>query len=186
MVVLDATALGLLVHPESRPPLDPATNRPVDHARERYAFLAEELKRQGETIVIPTPALSELLVLAGDNGPALLTAVHKSARFKIVEFDVRAAVEVAAMTREAERAGDKRAGSSEPYQKIKVDRQIVAIARVMGVRAIYSDDRNIRSFAEGLGMTVVRSWELPLPPAATPDLLSLIDAETPAQSDTEA
>ncbi|MEH6698322.1 MAG: hypothetical protein V7672_06460 [Brevundimonas sp.] len=147
-------------------------------------FLAEELQRQGETIAIPTPALSELLVLAGDAGPALLAAVHKSARFKIVEFDVRAAVEVAAMTREAERAGDKRAGSFEPYQKIKVDRQIVAIARVTGVNVIYSDDGNLRSFAERLGMTVVRSWELPLPPATAPDLLSFIDAQSANPRDT--
>lgn len=69
------------------------------------------------------------------------------------------------MTREALRAGDKRGGSAEPWQKVKYDRQIIAIARVYGANLIYSDDDGIKTFADQIGLTVVRTWELPLPPA---------------------
>ena len=36
--------------------------------------------------------------------------------------------------------GNKKDGSGEPWAKIKYDRQIVAIAKVIGASAIYSDD----------------------------------------------
>ncbi len=88
----------------------------------------------------------------------------RSGRFKIAEFDIRAAVEVAAMTRDAIRAGDKKDGSPSPWQKIKIDRQIIAIARVQGVRIIYSDDGGIADFAKKVDISVVQTWMMPLPP----------------------
>jgi len=172
MVLLDATALSLLVNPTARPPINPSTGAFVDRAHDRYRLLAEELQRQNETIVIAAPALAEVLVLAADAGPSILSTLNKSSRFKIADFDQRAAVELAAMTREAERAGDKRSGATEPYQKIKVDRQIIAIARVHGVRTVYSDDRTLSIFGALIGIPVVKSWEMPLPEAPPPDLFS--------------
>jgi hypothetical protein len=49
---------------------------------------------------------------------------------KIRPFGERAAVETAAMTREALVAGDKRDGSEAPWQKVKVDRHVIAVAHV--------------------------------------------------------
>ncbi len=68
------------------------------------------------------------------------------------------------MTRDAVRAGDKKDGSSSPWQKVKIDRQIIAIARVQGVQRIYSDDSGIVAFAEKVGISVVQTWTMPLPP----------------------
>ncbi|PHY12973.1 hypothetical protein CSW58_08955 [Caulobacter sp. B11] len=82
----------------------------------------------------------------------------------MVDFDTLAAIEVAAMTREAIRAGDKKAGSQAVWQKVKMDRQIIAIGRVMNVKTIYSDDTGVGTFAAMLGIPVVRTWEMPLPP----------------------
>ncbi len=82
----------------------------------------------------------------------------------IADFDMMAAVEVAAMTRDAIRAGDKKDGSTSPWQKVKIDRQIIAIARVRGVERIYSDDKGVAAFAEKVALPVVQTWAMPLPP----------------------
>jgi len=135
------------------------------------------MERSNETIVVPTPALAEILVGLGDSAPAVLDRLQRSARFKIVDFDVRAAVEMAAMTREAMVAGDKKAGSEAPWQKIKIDRQIIAIARVMGVTRIYSDDGGLASFAAKIGIEVVPMWKLPLPDPPPPSLFGEYESQ---------
>lgn len=173
IAAVDATALTLLVNPGAEPPTDPASGQPTLHARERIELLVSEVDSARGTIIVPTPALAEVLVRAGDAGPEVLERMNRSARFKIAEFDVRAAVEVAAMTRQAIREGDKKGGAEEgvPWQKVKYDRQIIAIARVNNASAVYSDDRNIAAFGAQVGLRVVRTWELPLP-ETTEDLFT--------------
>ena len=68
------------------------------------------------------------------------------------------------MTRDAIRTGDKRGGSSSAWQKVKIDRQIIAIARVRGVERIYSDDQGVATFGAQIGITVIPTWSMPLPP----------------------
>jgi hypothetical protein len=94
-----------------------------------------------------------------------------------VDFDQRAAVEVAAAPREALAAGDKRGGSDSPWAKIKFDRQIIAIARVEGATTIYSDDDDIVRFAKSYGIAVIRVCDLPLPPEDAQQSLPLDQAE---------
>jgi len=164
LILLDATSLALLLNKHARPPEDPATGKPVERAHERFSFLEKEVQRRRDTIVIPTPALAEILVKVEDEAGAILERLNRSSFFKIASFDQRAAVEVAAMTRDAIRAGDKRAGLQSPYQKIKVDRQIVAIGRSLGVLTIYSDDSDVFAIAAVAKLPVVRTWEMQLPP----------------------
>ena len=164
MVVFDATTLLLLLSPSVPPPRDPATHTSVEHARERIDQLVKELEQNRTKIIIPTPALSEILVRAGSAGPAYLDRLNASAAFRIVSFDQRAAVELAAMTREAITAGDKRGGTQGTWAKVKYDRQIVAIAKVEGADRIYSDDEDVRRLAMPAGIAVIRIADLPLPP----------------------
>jgi predicted nucleic acid-binding protein len=164
MVVFDATTLLYLFDPEAKAPTDPETGSPVTRVKERIEFLVSALERRKEKIIVPTPALSELLVRAGDAGPEYLEILGKSAAFKVVDFDQRAAVEVAAATREAIEAGGKKGGSESSWAKIKFDRQIIAIARVERASAIYSDDGDIARFAKNFGIAVIRLQDLPLPP----------------------
>jgi hypothetical protein len=163
IVAVDASTLTLLVNPDADPPLDPDTGQPLTRASERLGKLIDEVERRRGTVLIPTPALAEVLVKAGDAGPTFLERLNSSARFKVADFDQRAAVEVAAMTRDAIRAGDKSAGVTEPWQKVKYDRQIVAIARVNGASALYADDGGVAAFGNLIGLKVIRTWELPLP-----------------------
>lgn len=163
MVVFDATTLIFLLDPDAKPPPDQA-GQPVNHVQERIQYLIDTLSKDKQKIIVPTPALSELLVRAGDAGPGYLELLNTTTAFKVVDFDQRAAVEVAAATREAQKSGDKRSGSESTWAKIKFDRQIVAIAKVENAEIIYSDDADIARFAKDLGIRVFRIADLPLPP----------------------
>jgi len=166
MAVFDATALLLLLDPDAKPPLDPGTEQPIADAKARIEFLIRTLDERRETVIIPTPALSEVLVHAGDAGPGYLGLLSTTRCFRIEPFDQRAAVELAAMTRDAISAGDLRAGADMTRAKLKFDRQIVAIARTLSETTVYSDDRHIAKIGGLLGLKVIPSHALPLP---TPD-----------------
>ncbi|MBO1020476.1 type II toxin-antitoxin system VapC family toxin [Methylobacterium sp. SD274] len=131
----------------------------------RLTHLLATLDKEKATIIIPAPALSEVLVGAGDAAPRYLAIINASARFKVAPFAERAAVEAAAAHREAIKAGDKKEGSPS-WAKVKYDRQIVSIALVEGASVIYSNDRDIRRLAAGSSLEVVEMDELPEPPPA--------------------
>jgi predicted nucleic acid-binding protein len=174
MVVFDTTALSLLLRPGTRPPIDPATGQPVAYAQERLASLVESLQKSRTVVIIPAPVLSELLVKAGTAGPGLVNAIQRSSAFRVAAFDTRAAIELAQMTNAALlTAGDKREASAAPWNKIKFDRQIVAIAKVHGATAIYSDDGHLITFAEAAGIRCVRVADLPVPESARQPQLPL-------------
>ena len=164
MVIFDANFLLLLLDPDVDVPMDPATGQPLARAKDRVEHLIATLSQQRETIGIPTPVVAEVLVYAGQAGPEWLNIMGNSSHFRILPFDLRAAVEAAAMTASAISGGDKRAGSPEPWQKVKIDRQIAAIGNVEQVTIIYTDDRGVIQLAKTAGVQTVRSWELPLPP----------------------
>ncbi len=166
MVVFDATMLSMLLRPGTRAPLDPATDLPVEHAEVRIAALVRRLQKAKTLIIVPTPALSELLIKAGLAGPRILQVVQQSSAFRIEGFDIRAAVELAQMTDELSTAADKRAGIDAPWTKIKFDRQIIAIARVSGAESIYTDDNPLIAFAALNDIPCVRVADLPIPAAA--------------------
>jgi hypothetical protein len=163
-VVFDSSILLPLLSPGVGAPTDPSTNRPVHSFSERLTHLFSLLEIAGTKVIVPTPALSEILVRSGTAGPEYLDIINSSAAFRIAAFEERAAVEVAAMAQKALAAGDKRAGIDAPWTKIKYDRQIVAIAKVESASALYSDDSDIRTIGAAAGLTIISSWELPLPP----------------------
>lgn len=132
--------------------------------------MLEDLDSEGERIIVPTPALCEFLVLAGPEGPAYLDKLAGLRPIIVRPFDQLAAIELAAMEVDARTTGDKRAHVSQPWTKVKFDRQIVAIAKVNSATRIYSDDRDVRAFGTKAGLEVTCSWELPLPPAKQTDL----------------
>lgn len=85
MVVFDATVLLLLLRPNSGRPVD-ASGAPIAHVQERIVHLLQHLEKAKTQIVIPTPALSEVLVRAGAAGPQIietLNAVRPSRLFHL-------------------------------------------------------------------------------------------------------
>ncbi|MHB8885990.1 MAG: type II toxin-antitoxin system VapC family toxin [Methylovirgula sp.] len=115
----------------------------------------------------------------------IIEHLQKYAVFSIEPFDTRAAIEVAAMSRDAAASGNKRGNSNATWAKVKYDRQIVAIAKVNGATSIYSDDRDIATLAKTAKISVVSLADLPLPPQnAQLDLLE--HAADVARHDKEA
>jgi len=161
---VDATVLTLLLNESADSPPDPATGKPVEKIQERVKFLIATLQKQKQKIIIPTPVLSEVLVVSGRKGLRYIDVLQKAAVFEIRDFDRLAAIELALMTEKALADGDKRGGSVEPWQKIKLDRQIVAICKVSGVTTLYASDRSLSNFAREAGLQVIEVHELPLPP----------------------
>ena len=137
MVVVDATILMLFFRPDAGVPTGPG-GAPIDFPKERIEFLIEETEKAREKVIIPTPVLSEVLVRAGPTASQkIVEDINRYSAFRIESFDARAAIEVAAMTRAAlDDTGKKRGKATGPWAKIKYDRQIVAIAKVIGATAI--------------------------------------------------
>ncbi|MDP9648617.1 hypothetical protein [Paraburkholderia caledonica] len=147
MVVFDAGILISLLTPRTT----------EGHKKERLDFLVRTLRQTRTKILIPTPALSELLVHA----PDLADEFSRSSGFEVVPFDQRAAIECALSIRAALSTGNKKGKQNAVWSKVKFDHQIVAIARSRLASCIYSDDKGLLSFARSIGMNAMSSDELP-------------------------
>lgn len=114
--------------------------------------------------------LCEFLCYAGDDASDQIDIFTTSSRFVLAPFDVRAAIEASQALRAALRGGNKRGSSASPWQKVKFDRQIVAIAKTQSATTIYSDDEDIARFGVDAGLEVVAVASLPVPPPSQADL----------------
>jgi len=176
-VLFDSNVLLLAMHPEAPPPIDPTTQQPLEHAKQRVDYLIRKLSKVHKKVVIPSPVLAEILVHAGKSTNEYVQNFQQSP-FRIVPFDTRAAIECAEAIH---RHGIKGKGKENPRAKIKFDRQIIAIAQVERVEAIYSDDGDIFKYGAQAGIKVIRSYELELDPEDRQHTLNL----QPAESDEE-
>lgn len=165
MVVIDNTFLSLMLHPKARPPRDPSTQKPVERIADRIEKLVEDLDGESERMIVPTPVLSEFLVLAGDDAPEYLNRLGEKKNLLVRPFDEKAAIELAAIELEDRKKTGKRGPSTSPWAKVRFDRQIVAIGKTNGAKRIYSDDEDLMKYAARVGIEVVRTWDLPLPAA---------------------
>lgn len=179
MVVLDSSILLLLLHPTANPPRD-ADGKLIGRARDRIVHLVERLTAAKTLVIVPTPVLAEVLVrTTGEEASKILEILQRKAVFQIAPFDVRCAIDLAAMSASGRppARGKKKLTEVETYAKLKFDRQIVAIASVAGATAIYSDDGGLRDVAKRKHIDVIGLGELPLPERAS-DNLELFDAES--------
>lgn len=169
-VAFDAVMLSVYLHPSAKPP------KPVADLPARIQLLIDDLEAAGAKIIIADPILSEFLVMTGPkDGASYLAELTTNDVFDIKPFDTKAAIEAAEMHRKAIAQGDKRAGSESRWQVAKVDRQLVAIAKVNGVTCIYSDDAGVKKMAEAAGIECKGVDDLPVPPV---DPQGKLDLET--------
>jgi len=169
MIVFDSSVILLVLDPRARPPLDPETQNPVSRASERIDYLIDVLSQKKETIIIPTPVLSEVLVYAGDALPKYLYFFNSKAVFRIAGFDQKAAIEAALSIKDSLDRGGLKIDVTDPAAtrgKVKFDRQIVAIAKAEGATAVYSDDSDVLKYARNGGLQAFRTADLDLPPEA--------------------
>ena len=162
MVAFDSTILSLLLFSDAELRQGEQGNA-VEHAHKRVVGLVRELEVGKEQVLVPAPALSEVLVTEGVDVQDVLTTLRGSAFIRIGDFDERAAVELAMRLRAAIKSGDPRQGMRITKSAMKFDRQIVAIALVNGARALYSDDDGVERFASSCGLATKRVADLPMP-----------------------
>lgn len=111
--------------------------------------LIEDLSVQRAKVIIPTPALAEVLTERPGVGRFYLERIQRSACFQIRPFDDKAAIELAALL-----------GTSVTRDLLNFGRQIVAIARVYGASVLYADNEEVARFAAQCGIQAVRFKDL--------------------------
>src|SRR5579863_3737066 len=131
--------LSLLLHQTDRLPCPPGSNVPVTLPRERIELLLSELAKKKETILIPAPALTEFLCLVEEAGPGYIHTIDKKSAFEVAPYDEKAAIEAAEIMKKFKKEDGKHSGPGEGnWQKVKVDQQIVAIARAEAADCLYT------------------------------------------------
>lgn len=181
MIALDTTALSLLFIPGAVARRRGSTT-PIKYAKERMEGLVERIAQAGDTILIPTPALSEMFVkLTPVEIQELLPQLNRSPWFRVESFDTAAAVELGLRTAQAIADGDKKEGSKADWTKVKFDRQIITIAIVNRATGIISDDPHVKAIGDRWNFPVTSVEDLPVPaPLIPPPLLDGLDAEEPS------
>jgi predicted nucleic acid-binding protein len=131
---------------------------------DRHAKIDELVTTLSKTkIIIPTPALAEILVGAGKNRANIYAQLSNSSVFEIAPFDGKAAIECSILLKDAWSPKEQRAITKT---KLKFDWQILSIAVTRQVTTIYSDDKDIANAASRTNIKVIRISDLELPPSA--------------------
>lgn len=159
--------------------------------RARIDYLLASVEKAKSKIIVPMPALAEFLVGAELAGVDVVNKMDRKAHILMAPFDRASAFECAQLDRAALGGGvvgqkgkngqkdpsAKKDGVNEHWQKIKVDRQIVAIAKAHGAQLIISADVGVRSNALRVGIQTLTIGELELPESARQAKLELVQAK---------
>ncbi|NYZ15281.1 PIN domain-containing protein [Azospirillum sp. RWY-5-1] len=164
MIAVDTNVLLYLIKPDTVPPQDAPTGKPVERCQERVEFLISTLSKTRTKLVLPTPAITEMLVSTGESATAVLEVLRTMSVFRIADFDQRAALECSLLMSQHWAGRLKQLKSDVGRHRIKFDLMIVAIARVAGAREILSDDKSVKDVAAITGMPARGIADLPLPP----------------------
>lgn len=134
--------------------------------RARLDGLIKQLVEAKTYVGIPTPALAEFMVDAEQATSDIYTTLRRRNAVRILPFDERAAVEAAIIARAVRQQRGRRGRGSKTAQQVKIDRQIVAIAKAAGADALYSDDDALRREAQSFGVPAYALTDIPLPAEA--------------------
>lgn len=177
VAAFDTNVLCLLLHPDADIPNDPSTKKPVSRAQDRISHLVEQFREAGSRILLPTPVLAEFLTFAAAD---YLSIINASASFEVAPFDQRAAIEVATALRKAKAGPGKKLGLDAKWQKIKVDWQVAAIAKVGGADTLYTTDSDLGTIAAEFKIKAIHVAALDLPPSHAPLFDGIEAADTEA------
>lgn len=153
---------------------DPKTSEDTRHRITHIFAIAEKTKTR---IIFPMPAIAEYLVQADEGALNILNVSERKTFIFAAPFDRAAAFECALLERQARESGDKRDGSTIPWQKIKIDRQIIGIARAQGATLIITNDQNLKLNAMRFGILSIDIDEFDLPEDAKQRTLPSIPAK---------
>ncbi len=161
IVAVDNSFLCLLFKPDAKPPIDRNAGAELEQVKERMeAFLDKYAK---DTVIVPAPCLAELLIGVPDVQKAI-DAIKQYPFIKIADFNEKCAIELSIIIRKTMVRHNKKSGSQASWQKVKFDNQIATIAKLNKATIFYTDDGDQIKFAKMLGMKVMHSWDIKVPP----------------------
>ncbi|NHZ90228.1 PIN domain-containing protein [Massilia sp. CCM 8733] len=135
----------------------------TSETKEGIQGLVSELRLSKTVIGIPAPAWAEYLCGSDASASILSTAFRSRSYVRILPFDDIGAYEAALIHQEIVSAtGNKKGRSTHPWQQVKIDRQILAIARQYRVSAIYTNDDNMIADADVLKIPCLRPQDVQL------------------------
>lgn len=171
-IAVDNNILAWILSDACRPPRNPDTGEELNDGTARLRVLKNSIASGDiEPLIIPMPAVAELFSVEDKAREKLLPILKDELTFTMEEFGLRAAIELGIVNNEYYATGDRRAGQEGTWAKIKADRQIYAIAKVCGADVMYTDDKGLTTLCESHGISVVHSWDMPLPDNPQGDLL---------------
>ncbi|HAK1936212.1 TPA: type II toxin-antitoxin system VapC family toxin [Salmonella enterica] len=153
-VILDTNILvPLLSDPKHDYRLaDPVTGLFVTDVKRRAEALVDKIESLNGTIVIPTPVLAEFLVgVHKSHQQEKLNFIRSVSCFETAPFDELAAIECASIPTLQEL---KKINTEGTANKIKFDRQIIAIAKALNVDEIWSQDKGVIDRCKHLNIPV--------------------------------
>lgn len=151
MIIFDANVLITFVQAEE-----------TDDIYERLSGFVQDLIASRTVIGVPAPAWAEFLCGTDVATTGVINTLKKRSAIRILAFDEVSAVETAILSRGALAVGPKRGASKAPWQQVKVDRQVLAIARQHNVKTIVTDDDDMIAEALRVGIEAIRPVEIPL------------------------
>jgi hypothetical protein len=113
--------------------------------------LIRALSIENVRIIIPTPALAEVLTRRPDAAQNWTRDINRFACFQVRPFDDKASFELAQIL------GVNASGLRDI---LRFDRQIVAIAKVYGASVVYADNEQVFTFAKECGIPAKRLKDL--------------------------
>jgi len=121
------------------------------------------------TIGIPAPSWAEFLSGSGNAASAFSKVVRSKSGIQVIPFDEMSAIECGFIDQKIRaKTGNKKGASTAAWQKIKIDRQILAIAAARKVTAVYTDDDGLIADAEIIGITTIKMCDIPRVPQQLP------------------
>ena len=150
-----------LVQPNAKPPNDPATGEPLSNVNGRIDRLIRSIESNSQTIVIPTPALAEVLVVARGKIEDWISMLQQSRHFQIVDFEINAVKKLVDVTQKIHKDEAFESQSAFTKAQLKFDRQIIAIALAQNQDTIYSDDQGIKRMERYFDIKVIQTHMLP-------------------------
>ncbi len=171
MIVVDANFLVLMFDPDAMPH--------IPGGADRVRLLIETLTTDRQTIVVPTPAIAELVVGRLPRLNEIIAEIRRQRCFRIQEFDQTIAIETGIII---EAALKRRSAFplTDGRVAMKYDAMIAATARVLGADAICTDDRGYGPWVEGTSIAVRTIGDLPLPPQPAQSSLPFLVSTPPS------
>jgi len=136
-VAVDASFLGAFLQSANR--------------AQEISKLIEALSSENAKVIVPTPALAQVLTHAPGRAESWMRTLNTYSCFQVHPFDDKASFELTQLL------GESVSGLRDI---LRFDRQIVAIAKVYGASVLYADDEQVIQFAEACGIRSKRLKDL--------------------------